>query len=93
MGVAAREWGEAHRVCLLRWTVFLDGKPLQDVLAEFQPDGGRGLPSVGYADADGGYELRFSRDRIGARGRPHGPHRSRLRSRLGRSASGLQDSR
>jgi len=46
--------------------VTLDGKPLEGVMLEFQPQGGKGSPSVGYTDKNGEYRLRFSRDRWGA---------------------------
>jgi hypothetical protein len=46
--------------------VRFDGKPLRDVLVEFQPTAGKGSPSIGYTDQAGHYELRFSASRIGA---------------------------
>lgn len=47
-------------------TVTLDGKPLADVMLEFQPLGGKGSPSVGYTDKNGRFRLRFSRQKWGA---------------------------
>lgn len=46
--------------------VTLDGKPLEGVMLEYQPQGGKGSPSVGYTDKNGKYRLRFSRERWGA---------------------------
>ena len=47
-------------------SVTMDGKPLPDVMLEFQPTGGKGSPSIGYTDKNGEYRLRFSRDKWGA---------------------------
>jgi len=47
-------------------SVTLDGKPVSNVMLEFQPTGGTGSPSIGYTDRDGTYRLRFSRERWGA---------------------------
>lgn len=45
--------------------VRLNGVPLPKVLVEFQPEA-NGSPSLGATDADGRFQLRFSRDRWGA---------------------------
>ncbi|QDT55888.1 hypothetical protein Pan44_39360 [Caulifigura coniformis] len=42
----------------------LDGKPLSGASVIFEPL--NGSPSIGYADEDGQYELRFSRHAMGA---------------------------
>ncbi len=47
-------------------SVTLDGRPLSDVMVEFQPTDGTGSPSIGYTDLDGEYRLRFSREQWGA---------------------------
>lgn len=45
--------------------VLLDGKPLADVVVEFQPQQA-GSPSIGVTDEDGKFQLQFTRDRWGA---------------------------
>ena len=50
----------------VKGVVTLDGKPLQDVMLEFQPTSGKGSPSIGYTNREGQYRLRFSRDKWGA---------------------------
>lgn len=47
-------------------SVTLDGKPVSNVMVEFQPVNGGGSPSIGYTDLDGVYRLRFTRERWGA---------------------------
>ena len=47
-------------------SVTLDGKPVSNVMLEFQPVDGGGSPSIGYTDLDGVYRLRFTRERWGA---------------------------
>jgi hypothetical protein len=45
-------------------TILVDGKPMQGLFVEFQPEGGS--PSIGETNEDGFYRLRFSRERWGA---------------------------
>lgn len=45
-------------------TILVDGKPMQGLFVEFQPEGGS--PSIGETDEKGFYRLRFSRERWGA---------------------------
>jgi hypothetical protein len=45
-------------------TVYLDGKPLEGAYLKFQPPNGR--PSVGATDANGEYEMIYSRQENGA---------------------------
>jgi hypothetical protein len=45
-------------------TVYLDGQPLEGAYLKFQPPNGR--PSVGLTDADGQYEMIYSRQENGA---------------------------
>ena len=47
-----------------------NGQPLPHVMVEFQPKE-RGSPSIGYTDANGRYQLRFSKDRWGAMAGQH----------------------
>lgn len=47
-------------------TVTLDGEPLADAFIEFIPTSGEGSPSYGRTDANGKYELKFSRSESGA---------------------------
>lgn len=47
-------------------TVTLDGKPVPNANVTFRPQGPEGSPSYGVTDANGNYELRFSRDKTGA---------------------------
>ena len=46
-------------------TVTLDGQPLADAQVEFQPTQGA-APSYGTTDAAGQYELRYTKDKLGA---------------------------
>ena len=57
-------------------TVQMDGKPLPNANLEFEPKDGS--PSYGTTDADGSYELFFSRDRKGAM---PGKHTVRIRTK------------
>jgi hypothetical protein len=45
-------------------TILVDGKPMQGLFVEFQPEGGS--PSIGETDEKGFYRLRFTRERWGA---------------------------
>lgn len=47
-------------------TVTLDGEPLADAFVEFIPASDEGAPSYGRTDANGKYELKFSRSESGA---------------------------
>ena len=44
--------------------VYMDGKPLSNATIEFQPDAGS--PSFAMTKENGSFELKFSRDRMGA---------------------------
>jgi hypothetical protein len=46
--------------------VTLDGQPLANAVVRFQPAGAGGTYSTGRTDADGNYQLRYSRDQYGA---------------------------
>lgn len=46
--------------------VTLNGEPLEFASVRFQPTAAGGKPSSGYTDAEGNYELRFTKDRNGA---------------------------
>lgn len=52
------------RLATVEGTILVDGKPMQGLFVEFQPDGGS--PSIGETDENGYYRLRFSRERWGA---------------------------
>ncbi len=47
-------------------TITLDDQPLADAFVEFTPTGEGGSPSYGKTDANGKYEMEFSRDQSGA---------------------------
>jgi hypothetical protein len=50
--------------------VTIDGRPFEDIDVFFQPDGGK-RPSIGRTDADGRYELFYTRGKPGALVGPH----------------------
>jgi hypothetical protein len=56
-------------------TITMDGKPLSGANVAFDPVAGGAPPSVGKADADGKYELYYSR---GHKGAPIGEHTVRI---------------
>lgn len=47
-------------------TVTLDGKPLEQAIVKFIPEGEGGSTSYGRTDASGNYSMEFSRSQVGA---------------------------
>lgn len=56
--------GPTYDTGLVSGTITLDGAPLASARIQFQPESGS--PSSGYTDSDGKYELKYTRDTMGA---------------------------
>jgi len=56
--------GGGPKLSRVKGTVTMDGKPLPNVVVEFQPE--NGSPSKGITDASGHYKLRYTHKKNGA---------------------------
>jgi hypothetical protein len=82
--VAAAGCGQAGpELGSVKGTITLDGKPLEGAEISFQPDSATGSPALGETDAEGRYELRYTRSRNGA---DLGRHKVRISTAIEREA-------